>query len=156
MEISSALDYLSSMQQKADNLRELRLRIEKEIRPFDEELAARLLSKNDEDGMAEVNAIVENLSSRLNSVKSTIQEWENMGLSLPIDSQIGPAELLDWEAGLPEIEKTVKVHLRALERGKDFQTYWPDRCSDSTLAGKLKHTEEFVTLVDSLDQEWRE
>ncbi|MEE2984593.1 MAG: hypothetical protein VX366_00035 [Candidatus Thermoplasmatota archaeon] len=156
MEISSALDYLSSMQQKAGNLRELRLRIEKEIRPFDEELAARLLSKNDEDGMAEVNAIVENLSSRLNSVKSTIQEWESVGLSLPIDSQIGPAELLDWEAGLPEIEKTVKVHLRALERWKDFQTYWPDRCSDSTLAGKLKHTEEFVTLVDSLDQEWKE
>ena len=65
-------------------------------------------------------------------------------------------DLLDWEAGLPEIEKAVEVHLRALERWRDFETLWPDRCGNSALVGKLDMTEEFVDLVDSLDQEWRE
>ena len=38
MKISDALDYLTSLQSKADNARNNRLRIEKDIRPFDNEL----------------------------------------------------------------------------------------------------------------------
>ncbi|MEC8788504.1 MAG: hypothetical protein VXX17_00395, partial [Candidatus Thermoplasmatota archaeon] len=39
---------------------------------------------------------------------------------------------------------------------REFATLWPDKCGDSSLVGRLDKTEEFVDLVDSLDQEWRE
>ena len=105
---------------------------------------------------AEVDAIIDNLSSRLSTLTSTVNDWVKLGIIFPNGGQILPQDLLDWEAGLPEIEKAVEVHLRALERWRDFETLWPDKCGNSSLAGKLDMTEEFVDLVDSLDQEWRE
>lgn len=156
MKINDALDHLTSLQSRADEARKNRLRIEKEIRPFDDDLANRLLSKKDDDITTEVNAIIDNLSGRLNSLTSIIDEWKIMGIVFPNGGEILPQDLLDWEAGLPEIEKTVEVHLRALERWNDFATLWPDKCRNVTLAGRLDFTEEFVDLVDSLDQEWRE
>ena len=156
MKISDALEYLTTLQSKADEARTNRLRIEKKIRPFDEELADRLLSKKGDDITAEVNAITDNLSARLNVINRAVEEWKMMGISFPGTQEVTPGELLDWEAGLPEIEKTVEIHLRALERWKDFETLWPDKCQGSTIAGQLELTEEFVDLVDSLDQEWRE
>jgi hypothetical protein len=156
MKISDALEHLTSLQSKADGVRTNRLRIEKEIRPFDDELADRLLAKKGDDITAEVNAITDNLSGRLNTINQTVEEWKMMGIIFPGGGEVIPSELLDWESGFPEIEKTVQIHLRALERWKDFDTLWPDRCQNSTLAGQLELTEEFVDLVDSLDQEWRE
>lgn len=156
MKISDALEHLTSLQSKADTARTNRLRIEKEIRPFDDELADRLLSKKGDDITAEVNAITDNLSSRLNTLNQAVEEWKMMGIIFPGGGEVTPSELLDWESGFPEIEKTVQIHLRALERWKDFDTLWPDKCQNSTLAGQLELTEEFVDLVDSLDQEWRE
>ena len=156
MKISDALEHLTSLQSKADEARTNRLRIEKEIRPFDEELADRLLSKKGDDITAEVNAITDNLSGRLNTLNQAVEEWKMMGIIFPGGGEVIPSELLDWESGFPEIEKTVQIHLRALERWKDFDTLWPDKCQNSTLAGQLELTEEFVDLVDSLDQEWRE
>jgi len=156
MKISDALEHLTSLQSKADETRTNRLRIEKEIRPFDYELADRLLSKKDEDITAEVNAITDNLSGRLNTLNQAVEEWKMMGIIFPGGGEVIPSELLDWESGFPEIEKTVQIHLRALERWKDFDTLWPDKCQNSTLAGQLELTAEFVDLVDSLDQEWRE
>ena len=156
MKISDALEHLTSLQSKADEARTNRLRIEKEIRPFDDELADRLLSKKGDDITAEVNAITDNLSGRLNTLSRAVEEWKIMGIIFPGGGEVTPHELLDWESGFPEIEKTVQIHLRALERWKDFDTLWPDKCQSSTLAGRLELTEEFVDLVDSLDQEWRE
>ena len=156
MKISDALEHLTSLQSKADEARTNRLRIEKEIRPFDDELADRLLSKKGDDITAEVNAITDNLSGRLNTLSQAVEEWKMMGIIFPGGGEVIPSELLDWESGFPEIEKTVQIHLRALERWKDFDTLWPDKCQNSTLAGQLELTEEFVDLVDSLDQEWRE
>ena len=156
MKINKALDHLSSLQSRADGARNNRLRIEREIRPYDDELANRLLEKNSKDMTEEVDAIVNNLSERLSSLTSTIDEWKHLGVKFPDDGKILPHDLLDWEAGLPEIEAAVEIHLRALERWKEFATLWPDRCGDSSLAGRLDKTEEFVDLVDSLDQEWRE
>ena len=77
-------------------------------------------------------------------------------MKFPDEGKIEPHDLLDWEAGLPEIEDAVEIHLRALERWKDFETLWPDRCEDVTLVGRLDMTEQFVDMVDALDQEWRE
>jgi hypothetical protein len=156
MKISDALEHLTSLQSKADAARTNRLRIEKEIRPFDDELADRLLSKKGGDITAEVDAITDNLSGRLNTLNQAVEEWKIMGIIFPGGGEVVPSELLDWESGFPEIEKTVQIHLRALERWKDFDTLWPDKCRNSTLAGQLELTEEFVDLVDSLDQEWRE
>ena len=156
MKINDALDHLSALQSRADRARNNRLRIEKDIRAFDSELADRLLEKRSDDLTAEVDAIIDNLSSRLSTLTSTVNEWIKLGISFPTNGQILPKDLLDWEAGMPEIEKAVEVHLRALERWRDFETLWPDRCGNSSLAGKLDMTEEFVDMVDSLDQEWRE
>ena len=156
MKINDALDHLSALQSRADNARKNRLRIEKEIRSYDSELADRLLEKRSDDLTAEVDAIIDNLSSRLSTLTTTVNEWVKLGIIFPNGGQILPQDLLDWEAGLPEIEKAVEVHLRALERWRDFETLWPDRCGNSSLVGRLDMTEEFVDLVDSLDQEWRE
>ena len=156
MSINDALEFLSSLQSKADDARKNRLRIEKEIRPYDEDLAKRLLEKNSDDLTEEVDAIVNNLSQRLSLLTSTIEEWRELGVKFPDEGKIQPHDLLDWEAGLPEIEDAVGIHLRALERWKDFETLWPDRCEDVTLVGRLDMTEQFVDMVDALDQEWRE
>ncbi|MGB1689332.1 MAG: hypothetical protein ACPHDM_01405, partial [Candidatus Poseidoniaceae archaeon] len=156
MKINDALDHLTTLQSRADNARKNRLRIEKEIRSYDSELADRLLEKRSDDLTAEVDAIIDNLSSRLSTLSTTVNEWVKLGIVFPNGGQILPQDLLDWEAGLPEIEKAVEVHLRALERWRDFETLWPDRCGNSSLVGRLDMTEEFVDLVDSLDQAWRE
>ena len=156
MKINEALDHLSSLQSRADGARNNRLRIEREIRPYDDELANRLLEKNSKDMTEEVDAIINNLSERLSSLTSTIEEWKHLGVKFPDDGKILPHDLLDWEAELPEIEAAVELHLRALERWREFATLWPDKCGDSSLVGRLDKTEEFVDLVDSLDQEWRE
>lgn len=156
MRIGDALDHLATLQAKADSARNNRLRIEKEIRPFDNELADRLLSKKGDDITSEVDAIVENFSGRMESITQMIEEWKILGIIFPEGDDIMPQDLLDWEAGLPEIERVAEIHLRALERWKDFETLWPDKCGDSNLPGRLNLTEEFVDLVDSLDQEWRE
>lgn len=156
MKISEALDHLTSLQSRADESRNNRLRIERDIRPFDDELAERLLSKRGDDITSEVNAIVDNLSGRLDSITKMIDEWKIRGIKFPDGGEVLPQDLLNWESELPEIESAVEIHLRALERWKDFETLWPDRCSKSSLAGNLNLTEEFIDLVDSLDQEWRE
>lgn len=155
MKIGDALDHLSSLQTRAEQARTNRLRIEKEIRPFDASLADRLLSKQGEV-TAEIDAIIDNLSGRLDAINEMVMQWEEQGIIFPDGGNITSLELLDWEAGLPEIEKTVEIHLQALERWKDFEMLWPDKCKNSTLAGHLELTTEFVDLVDSLDQEWRE
>jgi hypothetical protein len=156
MKIGDALDHLTSLQARAEEVRNNRLRIEKEIRPFDDALANRLLSKKGDDVTAEVDAIVDNLSERLKTINQMVSGWENRGIIFKDGGKVTSQELLDWEAGLPEIEKTVGIHLQALERWKDFEMLWPDKCKNSTCAGRLELTTEFVDLVDSLDQEWRE
>ena len=74
MKINDALDHLSALQSRADRARNNRLRIEKDIRAFDSELADRLLEKRSDDLTAEVDAIIDNLSSRLSTLTSTVNE----------------------------------------------------------------------------------
>ena len=156
MGITEALDYLNSIQSDVDNLRKTRLKIDKEIRPFDPTLADNLLAKNVEDINDEVDAILENLGARLASLKLTLDEWKEQGIIFPEGEILVRENLLDWESELPEIERLVSLQIKALDRWNDFQTFWPERCEGYTLAGKLSATEDFVDFVDSLDQEWRE
>ncbi len=156
MDIATALEHLTSLQERANSARIKRLRIEKEVRPFDEDLAERMLSRGEDESSQQVSAIIDNLRDRLDSLNQSIDEWRELGLIFPHNDKVRPEELLDWEASLPGVEKTVSTHLRAMERWRDFETLWPDRCENSELPGRVDLTEEFVDLVDSLDQEWRE
>ena len=90
MKINDALDHLSALQSRADRARNNRLRIEKDIRAFDSELADRLLEKRSDDLTAEVDAIIDNLSSRLSTLTSTVNEWIKLGISFPTNGQILP------------------------------------------------------------------
>ncbi len=155
MDISTALDYLSELQETCDIRRSNRLRIEQEIRPYDSELSDRLLSKEQFE-KDEISAIINNFDNRLKEINDSIQRWREIGIVFPHEDRIRKGELLDWEAGLPEIEKAIQIHLRAKERWDDFRALWPDKATDGSFVGHLDRTEEFVDLVDSLDQEWRE
>ncbi|MDP6870452.1 MAG: hypothetical protein QGI21_06755 [Candidatus Poseidoniaceae archaeon] len=155
MDISTALDYLTELQTKSDLQRSNRLRIDQDIRPYDSELADRLLGKR-ELVPDEISAIISNLDERLKLINNNIQEWRGMGIIFPHDDRIRRTELLDWEASLPDVEKAIEIHLRAKERWDDFKMLWPDKTPNNSLVGHLDHTEEFVDLVDALDQEWRE
>jgi len=156
MGITDALEFLANKQQLADSRRSNRLRIEHDIKPFDERLAERMLQKDDDDLDSQITAIIDNLRERLDTLNQTIQDWRERGIIFNEKGKIRADDLLDWEANLPEIEKAVSIHIRALERWGEFKTLWPDRCTDFELAGSLEHTEEFLDLVDSLDHEWRE
>ena len=155
MPISDALDYINSMQDVAKQMRETRLRIDKEIRPFDEELADKLMTKRNEGLDEEVSSIVENLGSRLTSLNSKIKQWENEGIHISDKSKISADELLEWEANLPDLEKMVDAHANAVERWNQFRKVWPEKVQNIEFIGQLEKTDDLLDIVDSLEQEWR-
>lgn len=156
MSIADALDHLTELQIDADSRRTIRLRIEHDVRPFDDELAEHLLESEDNNLAEQVDSIMKNFRTRLDSLNNSIDEWRNKGVTMPHNDRVRPEGLLDWETNIHEVEKAVEIHLRALERWKDFEILWPDRTAGVSIVGYLEHTEEFVDFVDSLDQEWRE
>ena len=155
MDISDALDYINSMQGVAKQMRNTRLRIDKEIRPFDESLADRLIAKRNEGLDDEVSAIVENLGSRLSSLNTKIKKWEEDGIQISDKSKISAEELLEWEANLPELEKLVETHSNAVERWNQFRKVWPEKVGHIEFIGQLEKTDDLLDIVDSLEQEWR-
>ena len=155
MPISDALDYINSMQGVAKQMRETRLRIDKEIRPFDEELADKLMTKRNEGLDDEVSSIVENLGARLTGLNSKIKQWENEGIHISDKSKISADELLEWEANLPDLEKMVDAHANAVERWNQFRKVWPEKVQNLEFIGQLEKTDELLDVVDSLEQEWR-
>ncbi len=155
MNISDALDYINSMQGVAKEMRSTRLRIDKEIRPFDEELADRLIAKRNEGLDDEVSAIVENLGTRLTNLNSKIKKWENDGIQISDKSKISAEELLEWEANLPDLEKMIETHMAAAERWNHFRKVWPEKVSHIEFIGQLEKTDELLDIVDSLEAEWR-
>ncbi|MEL0100612.1 MAG: hypothetical protein VW862_02795, partial [Euryarchaeota archaeon] len=155
MNISDALDYINSMQGVAKEMRSTRLRIDKEIRPFDEELADRLIAKRNEGLDDEVSAIVENLGTRLTNLNSKIQKWDNDGNQISDKTKISAEELLEWEANLPDLEKMIETHMAAAERWNHFRKVWPEKVSHIEFIGLLEKTDELLDIVDSLEAEWR-
>ena len=156
MSISEGMEYLAEKQLNADVNHSNTLRIEHEIRPFDDILADKMLEKKDTNLDTQISDIINNLQGRLATLNQTVQEWRDMGIRFSETGHIGPEHLLDWEANLPEIERSVTINLKAMQRWKEFQKLWPDKCPDNGLAGTLEYTEDFLDLVDSLDQEWRD
>ena len=156
MSIADALEHLTELQFDADSRRTIRLRIEHDVRPFDVELAESLLESEDDNLSEQVDSIMKNFRDRLDSLNNSIEGWRNKGVTMPHPDRIRPEELLEWESNIHEVEKAVEIHLRALERWKDFEILWPDKTAGVEIVGRLEHTEKFVDFVDSLDQEWRE
>ena len=156
MSIADALEHLTELQLDADSRRTIRLRIEHDVRPFDVELAESLLEREDDNLSEQVDSIMKNFRDRLDSLNNSIEGWRNKGVTMPHPDRIRPEELLEWESNIHEVEKAVEIHLRALERWKDFEILWPDKTAGVEIVGRLEHTEKFVDFVDSLDQEWRE
>ena len=156
MSIADALEHLTELQFDADSRRTIRLRIEHDVRPFDVELAESLLESEDDNLSEQVDSIMKNFRDRLDSLNNSIEGWRNKGVTMPHPDRIRPEELLEWESNIHEVEEAVEIHLRALERWKDFEILWPDKTAGVEIVGRLEHTEEFVDFVDSLDQEWRE
>ena len=155
MNISDALDYINSMQGVAKQMRSTRLRIDKEIRPFDEELADRLIAKRNEGLDDEVSAIVENLGTRLTNLNSKIKKWETDGIQISDKTKITAEELLEWESNLPDLERMVESHMAAAERWNHFRKVWPEKVSPIEFIGQLEKTDQLLDVVDSLEAEWR-
>ena len=75
---------------------------------------------------------------------------------LPFDSIVSAEELLDHEAGLPEMDDLVNIHLDLIDRWNTFDRFWPDLCDGgSDFIGFLEKTEELADFVEGLEQEWR-
>ncbi|RZD39571.1 MAG: hypothetical protein CXT71_03865 [Methanobacteriota archaeon] len=155
MDISTGLEYLSKLQNAADLVRSNRLKIEAEIRPFDSELAGKMISKDSIESSEQIEAVSSNFRSRLSTLNQNIGQWRNKGINFPHSDLVKPGELLDWEAGLEELENIIEIHLQALQRLNDFKTLWPNSVDEDELSGNLDRTEELIDLVDSLEQEWR-
>ena len=166
MSLGEGLDEVDKWLSLASEFEDLRLLIVREIKPFDADLANHHDSRRQllmKDGLEadiknlyiQIEAIADNLHERKSHIDSLLNGWRAKGIILPHDDDIRNEELLEWETNLPEIEANVNLHLRALDKWKNFQALWPDRVGESQhLAGKLDSTELFIEAVETLEQDW--
>jgi hypothetical protein len=156
MPIMDALGLLDSLQAQAENNQKTKLLISREISPFDPELADSLLEGRGEDVEEKALAIADNFNNRLDSLNALYAKWSSQGVMLPFDSIVSAEELLDHEAGLPEMDDLVNIHLDLINRWNIFDRFWPDLCDGgSDFIGFLEKTEELADFVEGLEQEWR-
>jgi len=156
MPIMDALEFLDSLQGQAENNQKIDLLISREIAPFDAELSDLLLEGGDDGVEEKVLAIADNFNNRLDSLNALYAQWEAQGILLPFDSIISAEELLDHEAGLPEMDDLVNVHIDLINRWNTLDRFWPDLCDKgSDFIGFLEKTESFADFVEGLEQEWR-
>ena len=156
MPIMDALEFLDSLQGQAEHNQKINLLILQEIAPFDAELADLLLEGRDDEVEEKALAIADNFNNRLDSLNALYAQWRTYGILLPFDSTISAEELLDHEAGLPEMDDLVNIHIDLINRWNALDKFWPDLCDNgSDFIGFLENTEEFADFVEGLEQEWR-
>ena len=115
-----------------------------------------LLEGGVEDLEEKVLTISDNFNSRLDSLNALYSKWRTQGILLPFDSNISAEDLLDHEAGLPEMDDLVNIHLDLISRWSHFNKFWPDLSEKGNdFVGFLESTEEFADFVEELEQEWR-
>ena len=166
--IIEGLDWIARLHELHDLHEDLRLLIVEQIAPFDSQLAQHherrrmeLVSQSDKANILEfklqINSIADNLHQRLATLNDLLNSWRNDGVIFPHEDGIRPEELLEWETNLPEIEGTILIHLRALQRWKIVAKLWPDEVESSRkMAGVLELTERFVDHVEELDLRWKQ
>jgi hypothetical protein len=156
MTIMDALEFLDSLQVQAEKNQKINLLISREIAPFDAELADLLLEGGGDEVEEKALAIADNFNNRLDSLNTLYAQWRTYGILLPFDSIISAEELLDHEAGLPEMDDLVNIHIDLINRWNALDRFWPDLCDNgSDFIGFLENTEEFADFVEGLEQEWR-
>ena len=168
MPIIDALDWITQLHELHDLHEELRLLILEQIAIFDPGLAEHhevrridliqgVSTEELRNFRIQMDAIADNLHQRLARLNDLLNEWRAKGIEFPHGDSIRPEELLEWETNLPEIEKTLHLHLTALERWSQITSLWEDiEHSGSQYAGKLEQTEQFIDYVDLLDQQWKQ
>ena len=168
MPIIEGLDWITQLHEFHDVHEELRLLILEQIGVFDSSLAEHhearrkdLLSENSHPELRnfrlQMDAIADNLHQRLARLNDLLNEWRERGIVFPHGDSVRPAELLEWETNLPEIETTLELHLQALGRWKMITKVWQDETgTGAEYAGVLEQTEQFIDHVDHLDQKWKQ
>ena len=159
-------DALEAWTRLSDDLLRMRLRVDRDVRPFDAHVAERLLGKISDvtktgDGSltaeldAELGRTVDGFQRRLDRLNATLNGWRNEGYRLPLDGRALPQDLLDWEANFEEVERLRARHGVAWRRLKEIAGIRPDDAARAlALAGDLEATETFIDLVDALHASW--
>ena len=99
----------SSVDAAGDDLQRIRLRVDRDVRPFDGSIAERLMGRvrevttsGDQTATAELEAevgrIVDGFQRRLDRLNASLDGWRKEGYRLPLDGRALPQDLLDWEA----------------------------------------------------------
>jgi hypothetical protein len=168
MPIIEALDWITQLHDLHGLHEDLRLLIIEQIALFDPELAIHheqrrqdLISQTSHIELnnfrLQIDAIADNLHQRLANLNDVLNQWRGSGIQFPHGDSVLPIELLEWETNLPEIEASIHIHLRALERWNQITSLWGAGVnSGAQSAGVLEETEQFIDHVDHLDQQWKQ
>ena len=159
-------DALEAWTQLSDDLQRIRLRVDRDVRPFDADVAERLLDRiqevtrvGDQKATAELDAeigrTVDGFQRRLDRLNASLDGWRKEGYRLPLDGRALPQDLLDWEANFDEVERLRARHGIAWRRLKEIASIRPDDAARAmALAGDLEATEAFIDHVDALHSSW--
>ncbi len=159
-------DLVDRWTRHADDLHRLRLRIERDLRPFDATVAdallndvARAAETTDEGAIAqvseEIGRHVVGFQRRLDELNGTLDGWRAEGYRLPTPDRIAAEDLLDWEANLADIERMKTRHGHAWRRLKELAPIVGAEAEPAlALAGDLTATEAFIDHVDALHASW--
>ena len=168
MPIIEALDWITQLHDLHGLHEDLRLLIIEQIALFDPELAIHHEQRRQDlinqtshielnNFRLQIDAIADNLHQRLANLNDLLNQWRGSGIQFPHGDSVLPIELLEWETNLPEIEASIHIHLRALERWNQITSLWGAGVnSGAQSAGVLEETEQFIDHVDHLDQQWKQ
>ena len=168
MPIIEALDWITQLHDLHSLHEDLRLLIIEQIALFDPELAIHHEQRRQDlinqtshielnNFRLQIDAIADNLHQRLANLNDVLNQWRGSGIQFPHGDSVLPIELLEWETNLPEIEASIHIHLRALERWNQITSLWGAGVnSGAQSAGVLEETEQFIDHVDHLDQQWKQ
>lgn len=168
MPIIEALDWITQLHDLHGLHEDLRLLIIEQIALFDPELAIHHEQRRQDlinqtshielnNFRLQIDAIADNLHQRLANLNDLLNQWRRSGIQFPHGDSLLPLELLEWETNLPEIEASIHIHLRALERWNQITSLWGAGVnSGAQSAGVLEETEQFIDHVDHLDQQWKQ
>ena len=159
-------DALEAWTRLSDDLQRIRLRVDRDVRPFDGSIAERLMGRvkevttsGDQTATAELEAevgrIVDGFQRRLDRLNASLDGWRKEGYRLPLDGRALPQDLLDWEANFEEVERLRARHGVAWRRLNDIASVRPEEAARAmALAGDLEATEAFIDQVDALHASW--
>jgi len=162
------LKMIDGLHELVNKQRKVRILIENEIFPFDQELAESIDEKRrhmltlehrgELDELEErIVSISENLQLRLDMINEKVDSWRKEGIVLPHSDLVRPEELIEWEVNLGEIEDTVVINREANARLERILRLWPnEEIQNQSELSRLDNTEHLVDLVESLEQRWRE